>query len=258
MIIDTNAWLGTWPFRSLRDNTPETLVARLDRSGISKAAVSPIEAIFHRNVQPANETLAESIHPFKDRLIPLATLNPTYIHWEDDLKTCHETLNMKGVRIFPQYQDFPIDGLLAQNVAKACAERNLPLFIPYRIEDARERHWMDPGTVVNPSAVANLLAAVPNVTLVFTNMRGLARCPLWQQENLRDKSWYVDLSLAEVHRDAEVLVEQGGANHLLFGSHVPFSYPGSALVKRALLKVDQNTLENISYRNAEKILGLNS
>lgn len=256
MIIDINAWLGVWPFRALRDNTPETLAARLDSCGIQKAAVSPIEAVFHRNVQLANEKLVEDIEPFGDRFIPLATLNPTYTHWEDDLKACHEDLNMKGVRLFPQYQNFPIDGPLAQSVAKACAERNLPIFIPHRLEDVRERHWMDPGNVVDVAAIANLLAAVPEATITIPNLRGLASCALWQREDLRDKSWYLDLSLAEVHRDVEVLVEQGGANHLVFGSHVPFSYPGSALVKRAILKVDKDTLENISYRNAKKILGL--
>lgn len=257
MIIDVNAWLGAWPFRALRDNSPETLVARLDRSGIRQAAVSSIEAVFHRNVQPANEGLVEAVDPFKDRLIPLATLNPAYTGWEGDLKACHETLGMKGVRTFPQYQDFPVDGPLAQRVARACAERGLPLFIPHRLEDARERHWMDPGSVVDPGSVASLLAAVPDVTVVVPNLRGLARNALWQREDLRDKSWYVDLSLAEVHRDAEVLVEQGGAGHLLFGSHVPFSYPGSALVKRAILKVDEETRADISCRNAAKILKLN-
>ena len=129
---------------------------------------------------------------------------------------------MKGVRLFPQYQNFPIDGPLAQSVAKACAERNLPIFIPHRLEDVRERHWMDPGNVVDVAAIANLLAAVPDATITIPNLRGMASCALWQREDLRDKSWYLDLSLAEVHRDVEVLVEKGGANHLVFGSHVPF------------------------------------
>jgi hypothetical protein len=59
MIFDINAWLGNFPFRTLRDNTPQSLIARMDRSGIDGAAVSLIDAIFHRNVHPANESLAE-------------------------------------------------------------------------------------------------------------------------------------------------------------------------------------------------------
>ena len=43
--FDINAWLGEWPFRSLRDNTPDALIARLERAGIGSAAVSQIEGL---------------------------------------------------------------------------------------------------------------------------------------------------------------------------------------------------------------------
>ena len=125
---------------------------------------------------------------------------------------------------------------------------------------------MDPGKVVDLNGVANLIAAFPDATVVIPNARGIVRTPLWQRADIRDHSWYVDLSLAEVHyvlhgditkmKDLTDLVEQGGANHLLFGTHVPFSYPGAALVKRAVLPVDEETRKNISYRTAAKILGL--
>lgn len=266
MIFDINAWLGSWPFRSLKDNIPETLVARLDRSGIDSAAVSQIEAIFHRNVQPANEKLAEAVIPFEGRLVPMATINPTYPKWEDDLKTCHEELGMAGVRLFPQYHNYRVDGPEGRKVVEACRERNLPVFIPHRMEDTRERHWMDPGKVVDLNGVANLIAAFPDATIVISNARGIVHTPLWQRAEIRDHSWYVDLSLAEVHyvlhgditkmKDLTDLVEQGGANHLLFGTHVPFSYPGAALVKRAVLPVDEETRKNISYRTAAKLLGM--
>ena len=255
MIFDSNAWLGTWPFRSLRDNTPETLIARLDRSGIHGAAVSLIEAIFHRNVQPSNERLAEIVRPFEERLAPLATLNPTYVKWEDDLKACHEDLGMKGVRLFPQYHGYDVNGPEARQAVGACAERDLPIFIPHRVEDARERHWMDPGKEIDPNGIADLIAAVPDATVVVPNLRGLARAAFWKREDLRDRRWYVDLSLAEVHKDAADFVAQGGAEHLLFGTHLPFSYAAPALVKLAILPVDAETREDIGCRNAAKILG---
>jgi predicted TIM-barrel fold metal-dependent hydrolase len=267
MIFDVNAWLGAWPFRQLRDSTPETLVARLKRCGVCAAAVSQIDAIFHRNFQPANERLVEAVDPYRDVLIPLATINPTYIHWERDLQTCHERLGMRGVRLFPEYHAYPVDGPLARQVVEACAERNLPVQIPMRIEDYRERHRIDPGRGgVELARIANLIAAVPKATIMVTNARGIVNSQLWQRTELRSANWYVDLSLAEVHyqlhtdvrssRDLGLFIEQGGADHLLFGSHVPFSYLGSALVKRATLPVSPDTLENISYHNAAHIFGL--
>ena len=100
-----------------------------------------------------------------------------------------------------------------------------------------------------------MMAAVPGATVIVPNLRsGFLR--LWRNEKVRDQSWYMDFSLAEVRNDLEALIEQSGAKHVVFGSHVPFSYPGAALVKRAILSVDAETMEDISYRNAVKILGL--
>ena len=265
MIFDANAWLGVWPFRALRDNTPEALVARLDRAGIACAAVSQIEAIFHRNAQPANERLAESIAPFAERLCPVATLNPTYPGWEDDLRACHEELGMKGVRLFPQYHGYEVDGDLARRAVEACTERGLSVAIPHRMEDTREHHRIDPGKAVDLDRIAALVARVPEARIIVPNGRMHVHSALWRNEELRERRWYVDLSLTEVHyvlhRDVDrrkelaYLIEQGGADHILFGSHQPISYTGPALVKLAILPVDDETRADISYRNAARLFG---
>jgi len=265
MLIDVNAWLGTWPFRSLRDNTPDTLVARLDRSGIDKAVVSYIEAAFHRHPQSANERLIRDIESHKDRLIPLGTLNPLSPPWEDDLIACVD-LGMKGIRLFPRYQNYAADSPECKAIAQACAEHSLPVFIPHRLEDMRQHHWTDPGKDVDFGQLANLVAAVPNATIIIPNARPLARSPLWTRKELHDLNWYVDLSLAEIHyglhvtrrsvKDLGYLIEEGGANHLLFGTHLPFSYASPALVKLAILPVDDDTLANITHRTASRLLNL--
>ena len=265
MIFDVNAWLGVWPFRSLRDNTPETLVARLDKVGIDKAAVAQIEGVFHRHVQSANEKLAEAVAPFRDRLVPVAVINPDYPGWEDDLRRCHEELGMKGVRIVPQYQGYDLSIPAVRRLAEACNERALSLAIPQRMEDTREHHWIDPGRQADLNAVADLVRAVPQTTYIIPNARGFQGSKLWQDEILRDKRWYVDLSLTELyyglHRDVAHMgmiadfLNEGGTDHLVFGTHLPFTYAGCALVKRAVLDVDDETREEISCRRAERIFG---
>lgn len=266
MIIDLNAWLGVWPFRSLRDNTPEALIRRLEKCGISMAAVSSIEAVTHRNVQPANERLAEAVAPHGDRLIPIATVNPTYVKWEDDLDRSIEGLGMRGVRLFPHYHGYAVAGPEARRVVQACRERGVPVFIPQRIEDHRQRHWLDKAAdPVDLGAVAQLLKAVPGVTIVVTNARGLSTSPFLAPA-YEDADWYVDISLAEVHyvlhqnagrmREIADFIEAGGARRLVFGTHAPFSYPGAAMVKRAVLPVSEEELEEISYRRAQRLLGL--
>lgn len=265
MIIDVNAWIGSLPFRALKDNTPDALVARLDRSGIQMAAVSPVEALFHRHPQPANERLIRDIAAHRDRLIPLATINPRSPHWEQDIDAC-VTLGMKGVRIYPPYQGFAANGAEAKQVAQACAKRGLPLFIPNRIEDSRQRHGMDPGKEVGLGAFADLSAASPETAIVLTNARGFARSPLAQREDTRNANWFIDLSLTEIfynlHRNVNAMrdladfIDEGGAPRIVFGSHVPISYAGAALVKLAILPVDAETRQNIGHRTAAKLLKL--
>ena len=265
MLIDINAYIGNFPFRTLRDNTPDKLVARLNRAGIQMAAVSSIDALFHRHPYSANEKLVHDLAPFKDQLIPIGTLNPKSPHWEDDLEDCI-TWGMKGIRIYPPYQGFETNGPKAKSVAKACAAKNLPLFIPNRLEDTRQNHWMDPAKESNLSHIADLIAAVPEATIIIPNARSISRSALWQRQDIRNANWYIDLSLLEIFyglhtstqnmRDIADMIEEGGANHILFGTNLPLSYAGPALVKHAQLPVDAQMLENISYKTAAKLLNI--
>jgi predicted TIM-barrel fold metal-dependent hydrolase len=264
--FDVNAWLGEWPFRSLRDNTPEALIARLERAGIGSAAVSQIEGMFHRHPQPANEKLAAAVAPHLERLVPIATINPRFPNWEVDLARCQDDLGMKGVRLFPQYHDYAVDGAEGRRLIGACRERGLPVFIPHRVEDVRQRNWMDPGRVVDLNQVANVIASEPEATIVIPNARSLSGSPIWNRKDLRDGLWYFDLSLAEVHyvlhmrlgrlTDLAEFIEQGGEQHLLFGTHTPFSYPSAARVKSAVLPVTAEVLEDINYNTSAKMLGV--
>lgn len=259
MLFDVNAWLGSFPFRSLRDNTPEALVRRLDREGIRWAAVAPIEGIFHRNVQPANERLVEAIAPFAGRLLPMAVINPTYVKWEDDLARCHEELGVIGVRLLPVYHGYDIDGPLARRVLGACRERGLPVSIPQRIEDPRQRHPFDPGVEVDLHRVAALLAAEPKATLIVTNARGnLAGSSLATRPDLKEAAWCFDLSLAlgNHFRQTTDLVERCGPGRLVYGTHLPFSYAACATVKLHLLPVDDEAKADIAYRNAWRLFRL--
>ena len=265
MIFDTNAWVGTWPFRHLTESDAGGLVSRMDRAGIDRAVVSSIEAIFHRNPHPANERLANDIAPYGDKLVGAATINPTYPAWEDDIRDAHETLRFRAVRLFPQYHDYDIAGSLAKKVASVCAERGLIIIIPHRVEDVRQRQWMDPGKEVSLGAIADLIVAVPEATVIVPNARGIIDSPLWKREDLRERRWFVDTSLTEflygLHYSIDRanpmwgFFEEGGANHLLFGTHQPFSYAASALVKLATLPVDDTAREKIAWRSAVEIFG---
>ncbi|HHW09565.1 MAG TPA: amidohydrolase family protein [Firmicutes bacterium] len=259
MLFDLNAWIGSWPFRSMWDNTAPAMLERMDRHGINWAAVSSLEAIFHRNGQPANEKLAEDVAPYSRRLFPLATINPSYVKWEDDLKYCHEKLNMKGVRLVPQYQGWELKSAMAVKAVQACTERGLLICIPHRLEDPRQAHPIDPGRTVEYDDVVYLLRAVPAAKIVLQNIRVTPAINALLQPDLIDKEWYVDLALTEVHFNQATLsfLDKVGGKHLVFGTHSPHSYAGSALVKLELLPVAGDEKADVCYRHAARLLNVN-
>ena len=264
--FDVNAWIGEWPFRALKDSTPESLVTRMDVGGIAAAAVSPIHAAFHRHPRLANEQLAEAVGPYVERLLPMATINPHSPGWERDLRACHEEFGMRGVRLVPVYHGVDVDGAEARAVVSACAERSLPVSIPFRMEDEREHHWMDPGESISLNDVANLVEAVPDATIIVPNARGFIGSALWTRAELRERRWFVDTSLTEflygLHwtRDhanpADGFFGSGGEGHLMFGTHMPLSYAGSALVKLETLPLDDAERGKVAWGNAAEVFGL--
>src|SRR6185295_12969376 len=99
MIIDVNACLGHYPFRSLRFNRAETMVDLMDRNGIDRAVVSSLHAVFYRDAHRGNEELFEETKAHRARLIPVATLNPKYVGWGHDLAEAIERWKMKAVTL---------------------------------------------------------------------------------------------------------------------------------------------------------------
>lgn len=139
-IVDANAYVGNYPFRDV-DADPESLVAMMDRKGVDRAVVSSLESVMYRNAHAGNRKLHESLAGYRDRLIPFATINPTYPAWEDDLEECVEEFGMKGVRLLPAYHDYDVDDPAVVELLDKCAELDIPAMFVATLEDQRGRHW---------------------------------------------------------------------------------------------------------------------
>jgi len=68
--------------------------------GIQISVISNLNGIFYKNTQSANEELYNELRSdrrFKDRLIPLAIINPIYVGWNDDFEISVSEMGMKYV-----------------------------------------------------------------------------------------------------------------------------------------------------------------
>ena len=181
-IVDANAYIGNFPFRDV-DATPAGLIAMMDRKGVDKAVVSSLESSMYRDVHAGNRKLHAAVEGHRDRLIPFATINPSYPAWEDDLDECIEDFDMAGVRLLPAYHDYDIDDPEVVALMDRCEELGVPVMFVATLEDQRGRHprvnlrglenakhWSNK----QGSALISVLKESPGVDVIIANGRFVA------------------------------------------------------------------------------------
>ncbi len=257
MIIDVNAYLGHFAFRQLRHNTPAALLRLMDAKGIERAVVSSASAITYRNTQPANEALYAAVGPHRDRLIPFAVVNPDYAGWEDDLAICREEFGMAGLRLYPNWHRYTLGDACAGELVAAAAERNMLVSIPLRVEDYRQRSWLVDVPDVRPAEIAELVKRHPQAKFLLVNGAGFARSPLAQESEQLPANYWIEISRLSALLANEIgeLLGRLGADRIVFGTGMPFTYPDPALLKVEVLDGAEEVKEKICRRNAAALLG---
>jgi predicted TIM-barrel fold metal-dependent hydrolase len=253
VLIDINVSLGHWAFRSLCHNTPQALLLRMDACRIDVAVVASIHGALYKDVHAANVELADAVRPYADRLIPFATLNPTYPGWAEDLRRCAEDLGMRGIRLYPQYHGYRIEDEPCLALVDAAVERGWPVQVPMRVVDRRQRHPWDLAEDLTHADIEAALSLRPDVCWMVLNAYRLdtARLP-------QDGDYLIDISRysAVLQRHIQALIAGPGAAHVAFGTGLPFKTPEPALLKLQVLDAPPETVELIAWRNAARVLGL--
>jgi len=258
MIIDVNAYLGHFAFRQLRHNTAASLLALMDAKKIDKAVVSSAAAITYRNAQAGNEEVAAEVKRHSDRLIPFAVINPFYAGWRDDLKICHEEFGMRGLRLYPKWHNYSLSDRCCLDLVNAAAERGMVVSIPLRVEDKRERSWLVDVPDLLLEEIAGLIKACPKARFILLNGIGYVNSPLGRKDSDLPSNYAIEISRLSALLENEIgqLMANLGADRLLLGSGMPFSYPDPALLKLDVLEASASDKEKIRWQNAAKWLRL--
>jgi predicted TIM-barrel fold metal-dependent hydrolase len=257
MIFDINAHLGAYPFRALSHRTAPELVAHLERNGIGRALVTSLPAVFYRDTHCGNEELHEETRPFADCLFPVATVNPKYAGWKRDLEQAVVEWKMKAVTLVPEHHGYALKDAHGQAALARIAELGVPVVLAQRFEDRRQRHAWDRAEDLTLASLLEAARAQPKLRFILTNWAGLDATKL-AEAGLRGRC-LIDFSRLNVllRRDVPKLIAALGVESVAFGSHAPFDYVGSSLVKLANLeKLPPADHEKIAWRNAATFLGV--
>lgn len=270
MLIDINAYTGNWPYRDLRGNTLDSMLQRMNKFGVDKAVVADLNGLFYVDCQKSNEELFTEIHSkevFKTRFIPFATINPILPWWRDSLEVCHKQFGMAGIRIYPLYHQYKMTDEKCIELVKAARDLNMPISIPLRMTDLRERSWLDVDSALSYDDVASLVREVPDAKYIVLDARITDDQPRTTKESIKILQ-AADI-LFDTVRGAGVpvkgpngeslryLTDTFGPKKLAFGTETPFIDYCSPFIRVAVFdEVDEATKEMIWSGNAARMLGI--
>ncbi len=249
-MIDTNVSLHRWPFRHVAGDDPATLVTRLRQKGVTQAWACSFDALLHRDMAAVNARIAGDCRRYgADFLVPFGSVNPKLPDWPEDLRRCHETHHMAGIRLYPNYHGYTLADPVFRELLGMAAKRGLVVQIALAMEDERTQNPLLRVAPVDPGPLLDALAAAPQARVVLLNGNRVAHAK--------------ELATGHVHFDVAMVEGIGGVARLagevsparvLFGSHAPFYYFESAALKMHEAGLPEEQAQAIREGNARALL----
>jgi predicted TIM-barrel fold metal-dependent hydrolase len=255
-MIDANVSLFRWPFRRLVGDDPAELVARLREKGVTQAWAASFEGLFCRDVAGVNARLVAACREHgRNFLVPFGCVNPKLPDWEDDLRRCHEVHRMPGIRLHPNYQGYTLAEPAFSELVRMAASRGLLVQIALSMEDPRTQFPLMQVPPVDPTPLADLLPRFPKLRLVLLNAGywGGATTPNISSIKEAGNVWF-DIAMNEGVGGLARLIAETSPARIVFGSHYPFFYFESALLKVRSAGLPHDQELAITEGNARSLL----
>ena len=255
-MIDTNVHLFRWPFRRLIGDDPAELVARLRQKGVTQAWAGSFEALLCRDVSGVNTRLAVACREHgPEFLVPFGVVNPKSPDWEEDLRRCHEVHRMPGIRLYPNYHGYTLADTAFAKLLSLAADRNVIVQIARSMEDVRTQFPLMVVQPVDPSPLLDLLPHVPHLRLMLLNKGGWTDdANPGMAEIKKSENVYFDMAMNEGIGGLDRLIAETSPNRVVFGSHYPFFYFESALLKVREADLTSSQKAALMQENARGLL----
>jgi predicted TIM-barrel fold metal-dependent hydrolase len=252
-ITDTQIYLGHWPLQSLPNNTPETLRAPLRSNNITQAWTGSFDALFYKDIAAVNERLAETCKRSGDGMfIPFGAVNPTLPDWEDDIRRCHETFHMPGIRLHPNYHGYTLDDPRFARLLNIAATRGLIVQLVASMAD-ETYVWLNPlAPKVDLDPLPNAVAELQGLRVVIAGGVGAVDDTV-ADELARNEIVYFDVACSD-ESPLKKLIDQVPIERVLFGSAAPLHPMEAALSKLKQADLMGNDRLAIENDNARKLL----
>lgn len=237
MIIDFNAHFGAGPGMPAT-YSPEELLRLLKSAGIDRAVVADLGSAFGEQT---------THQPTPEGLVRFEAINA-----EADLERL-AGLPIKGVRIYPTYHHWDLQGDAMRDLLHVAKERGLVVQICLRLQD--------PRVLPQRIASAQVIEALDEMVEPYKNVRfvlsgatyyEVAECPeLFKRGNV-----WTDISHVQ-HPTNSLLKLMGliGTSRVIFGSNAPIFYPYHNVYRVLNSQLGNSQRESILWESAAELLG---
>jgi uncharacterized protein len=278
MLLDINSYVGHWPFKQLKYNSCASRLERMNRFGVDLSVISNLNGIFYKNTQSANVELYDELKSdkkFSSRFIQFAVINPIYAGWRDDLEICVTKMGMKGIRVYPQYHDYPITEPAFIELVRIARDRGLPVAIDIRMVDSRQRSWMDipvfdynapvKTDIIfkewNLQKIVPVIREVPDAKFIIVNLANSNSLNNEDLELIKKANVVFDTSGRSIMGNDSLfeLIKRFGREKFAFGSHSPILDYLTGLLQIESMnssETDNETKELLRSGNARRIIGI--
>lgn len=241
MIIDAHNHVGGPDKGDGAKQSPEEIIATMNRLGIDKAVIFPFNAInLGVSFSLANNYIAGAVKKYPDRLIGFARLDPN-----DEEKAILELeravnkLGLRGLKLHPTSQNFRLEHPYVIRIMEKASELGIPIVF-------------DSGKPLSPPEKIGALARlVPDLKIILAHMQGLGYIEAAERF---DNVYLGTTGMFNIDKLSEAL-RRLGAEKLISGSDSPYIDPAQEIKKFDLIpriKEEEKTL--ILGGNIRKIL----
>ncbi len=240
---------GNSPFA---DGTLNGLLNSMNESGIDISVILPV--VTNPKQFDSINRFAQSLNE-SDRIVSFGGIHPDCENPEEKLEFIKE-IGLQGIKIHPDYQKTFIDDPKYVKIISHCIEiglyvvthSGLDVGYPYPIH-------------CTPDRILNLLSQLPEHEEPMLILAHTGAFDMWDEveEKLVGKSVYFDLAycLDKISKEQLMrIINNHGSDKILFATDSPWSGQKEFVEIFNSLPLNQQYKDNISYKNAAKILSL--
>jgi predicted TIM-barrel fold metal-dependent hydrolase len=211
-VIDAHAHLGPYSLFFIPDPDADAMVEVMDRTGVRVAVLSSNRAI-QQDAHAGNSDTLRAADRFPDRIAGYAVVNP-WQRPDRELRRLAGEPRFVGIKVHPDLHEYPLTGDLYEPLWEYAAQARLPVLT----------HTWQSSAFDDPQAVDAVLARHPGVRLVLGHS-GVSPAGMAASVTVarRHPTAYLEICGSLMTGTlVRWLVEQAGADRVLFGSDFPF------------------------------------